>query len=353
MANTFKLNQKNLNNLANNLDQKKTISIDHHYEIKTMPKRFVKVKGNKKQAKVIGLVIIIVGVTAILGGAGYLLFTMFNSQQDDQNTNEVVANENANENENQNESWFGNDNQNQNENLNTNASNENENTNLNTNANTNTNVNANINVNANTNGNLNTNTPLFNVNTPLIAPPLGTDTDSDGLTDIEEALFGTNSKLPDTDGDSFLDGKEVARSYSPTEGEGKTLLDSNLIKVYRDSNYSYQVSYPSKWQRIVGIQEMISFRSNSGEMVQILVLENDELMSVKDWYLAIAPEVDPASLTETKISDFSAIQTPEGLNFYIAVNDLIIGFVYNYLEKPELQYQTTFEMMVASFDIIR
>lgn len=47
------------------------------------------------------------------------------------------------------------------------------------------------------------------------------DTDSDGLGDREEVkVYGTNPRKADTDGDTFLDGQEVAGGYNPN-GEGK------------------------------------------------------------------------------------------------------------------------------------
>lgn len=47
------------------------------------------------------------------------------------------------------------------------------------------------------------------------------DTDSDGLGDREEVkVYGTDPRDSDTDGDTFLDGQEVAGGYNPN-GEGK------------------------------------------------------------------------------------------------------------------------------------
>lgn len=42
------------------------------------------------------------------------------------------------------------------------------------------------------------------------------DTDDDGLTDAEEALYGTDINNPDTDGDGVSDGDEVAAGTDPT-----------------------------------------------------------------------------------------------------------------------------------------
>lgn len=43
-----------------------------------------------------------------------------------------------------------------------------------------------------------------------------TDTDEDGLTDVEEVLYGTDKNNPDTDGDTVNDGDEVDAGTDPT-----------------------------------------------------------------------------------------------------------------------------------------
>jgi len=46
------------------------------------------------------------------------------------------------------------------------------------------------------------------------------DSDNDGLTNLEEANFGTDPNNPDTDNDGYLDGDEVKNEYNP-KGPGK------------------------------------------------------------------------------------------------------------------------------------
>ncbi len=48
-----------------------------------------------------------------------------------------------------------------------------------------------------------------------IINPTGDD-DGDGLPNADEALWGTDPKNPDTDGDNFLDGEESKAGYNPT-----------------------------------------------------------------------------------------------------------------------------------------
>lgn len=94
------------------------------------------------------------------------------------------------------------------------APNANENANVNANENVNVAVpDVNGNVNANENGNAN-----GNVNTPVDANVNGSqDLDNDALTNDQERLYKTDPLNPDTDGDGYKDGEEVATGYDPTK----------------------------------------------------------------------------------------------------------------------------------------
>lgn len=50
--------------------------------------------------------------------------------------------------------------------------------------------------------------------------PEPADADRDGLSDADEALYGTDASNSDTDGDGFSDGEEVKEGYNPN-GAGK------------------------------------------------------------------------------------------------------------------------------------
>lgn len=57
--------------------------------------------------------------------------------------------------------------------------------------------------------------PQANTGGQQVLDPTG-DADNDGLNNADEAIWGTNPAHPDTDGDGFLDGEEVATSHNPT-----------------------------------------------------------------------------------------------------------------------------------------
>ncbi|MDO8425154.1 MAG: thrombospondin type 3 repeat-containing protein [bacterium] len=55
---------------------------------------------------------------------------------------------------------------------------------------------------------------------PSHALPAGSDADADGLSDVREALYGSDLNSRDSDGDGYTDGEEVRNGYSPV-GEGR------------------------------------------------------------------------------------------------------------------------------------
>ena len=56
------------------------------------------------------------------------------------------------------------------------------------------------------------------------------DDDNDGLSDLDEDIFGTNPLLADTDGDGLDDGTEVAQGRDPTINEAAILIPILLIE---------------------------------------------------------------------------------------------------------------------------
>lgn len=75
------------------------------------------------------------------------------------------------------------------------------------------------------------------------AQSLSVDTDKDGLSDHDELnVYFTEYDNPDTDGDGFNDGLEIESDYSPRHGDSK-----KLIEVDSDSDY-----LNDKWELILG-----------------------------------------------------------------------------------------------------
>ncbi len=64
------------------------------------------------------------------------------------------------------------------------------------------------------------------IGTPLPVPD--TDTDRDGLTNKEESYWNTDFQNPDTDGDGFKDGEEVASGHNPLKRGPNDLLTNSV-----------------------------------------------------------------------------------------------------------------------------
>ena len=259
-------------------------------DIHTMPNKFMKEEKGGSSKKKLLIVLIIVVVFAGVAAAAVFLFDRLSTPE---NTNSVVVNTNANEN--------------------TNA-NDNVNTNVNANSNENSNVNVNISTNMNDNTNLNTNTNANTNTSTILIPPLSTsDDDNDGLTNIEESLWGTGINQPDTDGDGFIDGKETLATgsitgelylgYDPT-ASGTKLESTSLVKRYSNTTYNWSMLYPAKWganqvSSATG-EANIMFSPDTGtlEYMQVSVQENTTRLSAKNWYLSLDPSVEISQIEE-------------------------------------------------------
>lgn len=198
--------------------------------------------------------------------------------------------------------------------------------------------------NTNTASNLNTNQIVGTTVVP------STDSDSDGLTDQEELLYGTNATNADTDGDGYHDGQEVLAHYDPTRSGGAKLSDSGLVKTFTNTTYHYSALYPSSW--VVGTMnadKLVLFTSITGEFAQISVQDNTSGVSARQWYLTTNSSVSSTSLRDIAIGDLTGIIGPDNLNIFLADKTHIYQLTYNIGIKTEANYLTTFAMMYTSF----
>ncbi|MCX6745573.1 MAG: hypothetical protein NTX00_00975 [Candidatus Parcubacteria bacterium] len=333
------------------------------YEIHVMPTKFHKYLGVKRGG--LGKIILIgLSILFVLGGTALGALYYLNllgpkpaaqpvlnlNQPVNVNLNQNVNQANANANLNQNQNINANLNVNQNENLNVN---------LNANANANFNANLNLNQNINQNANLNLNT---NVNAPSAQPVItyksSLDSDSDGLTDVEEEIYGTEKRKPDTDGDGYLDGAEVINLFNPKVGGGALLETSGLVNKYSNPLFNYEILQPSIWlakPNDESLREVI-FQSSTGEYVEVLVADNPDKLDLVQWYLLESPAADLNQLQkETTKNGYQALISADHLNYYLIDTqnpDKVYVITYNIGDKKEVNFLTTFLMMKNSFKLI-
>lgn len=196
---------------------------------------------------------------------------------------------------------------------------------------------------------------------PRVIPP-GTilprsrDTDADGLTDLEEEIFGSNPTQPDTDGDGYLDGHEAFHLYNPVGTEPERLEPSGLVVRYRSQNFKYEILYPAKWETQI-IDELgreTRFKSATGEFISVSVNDNPEGLGLLEWYKGQSPFEEIAAVKQV-VSKNGAIGalSPDGRKVYFAnrAENLIYLLYYVIDDKIELNYPRMFEMMTNSFEV--
>jgi hypothetical protein len=122
---------------------------------------------------------------------------------------------------------------------------------------------------------------------PLNAKVL--DADNDGLSDTEEAIFGTDPGKPDTDGDGYPDGSEVLNLYDPA-GPGKITANSH-IAVFNDAAAKFSVDYPKIWQvQNLNNGQSIIFSAADNSFIEIVSMADTGKLSIKDWYNSQFPD---------------------------------------------------------------
>lgn len=184
----------------------------------------------------------------------------------------------------------------------------------------------------------------------------GVDLDSDGLSDIEEVMYGTDPRDPDTDGDNFLDGNEVFHRYSPIAGTPTTLLDSGLVREFQSDAHVFTLTYPVSWGWAAEVDEElqetseIAFRTNSTAVVRVYTMELNG-QEFEDWYAV-------GALTTKSFQRLTSTLTKEGYVAYLSSDEQIAYLVsedyvfvmyYDLADEREIVYWQTFQMMMNSF----
>ena len=176
------------------------------------------------------------------------------------------------------------------------------------------------------------------------------DSDSDGLTDKEEGLLGTNSLISDSDGDGYSDGAELLNLYDPAS-PGK-LTDNPAIASYENKTFGYNVLYPKSWQESTnGGDDSVMFKSVDNQFIQIVVQPNATQQTLDQWYLE---QLAVSAVNETDRlsgSDWQGLKSQDGLTLYLMDNkkNYIFSLTYNPGESSFLDYANIYQMLIKSF----
>ncbi len=321
--------------------------------VHTMPERFRSTgsssggpKGSSSATKKLIITLVIVVVVAGLGVAGLFIFNK--AVKTNTNTaNTVNLNRTAN--------------LNVTTNLNTNTASNVNSVNANTNTTANVNV-ANVNTTTNVNTTANTNAPA-NTNTSVSTGPLPSslDTDKDGLTDVEEAVYGTDVKNADTDGDTFVDGMQVRADgmvvgelvnlYNP-KGAG-TLEASGLVKRVQNATNVFSLLVPTSWttNESSGLL-VVTPTTQTGEFFQVRMNDNTSGQTLQQWYQTNNPQADISKTKSIAVNGLEGLISQDGANVYFAKGAKVYGLTYTASGLSQLNYWTTFTMMMKSFKLV-
>lgn len=323
-------------------------------QVFTMPDKFrttgagPKPSGGSKKLVVILIIVVVIGILAV--GGVYVFQNYFNTPA---NTN---SNANANLNTNT---------ANVNTTVNANA-NENANANLNANTNVNTNATTNANSNANGNGNVNSTTNANgNVNAAVNTSPLPatTDTDSDGLTDVEEKSWTTDVAKLDTDGDTFADGKqtltdstiggELWLGYNPT-GAGKLEDATAVAKRVQNTTTAYSVLLPAAFTIVTDASGglLINTDQNTGEFFQVQLQDNPQQLTPTAWYAANASATAGTLAPTTNLNGLEGVYSEDLSTAYLFKGTKVYNIVYNSGTLTQVNYRTTFDVIVRHFKLV-
>lgn len=189
----------------------------------------------------------------------------------------------------------------------------------------------------------------------LIAPHSFTDSldgDADGVTDVEEELWGTNPTLVDSDGDTYADGVEVRNLYSPVGVAPQRLVDAGVVSTYVNTEYKYTVLHPKPWlaQDVDKEKKETVFTAVSGEFVAINVLEFPLKTSFVDWFAQQFPDEKLQTYAAfTNRMKVAGILSVDGAVALITDGAHVYLLRYDGGSRSQINYRASFQMMVQSF----
>jgi cysteine-rich repeat protein len=189
-----------------------------------------------------------------------------------------------------------------------------------------------------------------------VAPPpppnTGVDSDSDGLTDIEETtVYGTDPYNLDTDHDTFNDGNEVSHLYDPNKKTPALLKNASSVIIVANKEENYSVIVPAKWTTSGENTAQFLANAPSGEFFEVLATDKPSDQSLVEWYLAMSPGTSASDVVRFKtLQGYDALRSPDRLTAYIDPgNGKLFTLTYSYDDKITLEFRTTYEAFLQSF----
>lgn len=182
-------------------------------------------------------------------------------------------------------------------------------------------------------------------------PVVALDTDSDGITDIEEQqIYGSKIDNTDSDGDSFVDLNEVLNLFDPSKPDPAKLIDAAGVTLYRNIDFGFDIFRPTAWTVKEDAATMsATFTATTGETISVTVKEKGEGVSLTEWVLEQMPGAAPGQIEALKTrKGFDQVLSPDRRTAYIALDGHVLVVSYDLGDQLEIRYRVTFTMMINS-----
>jgi hypothetical protein len=179
------------------------------------------------------------------------------------------------------------------------------------------------------------------------------DSDNDGLSDKEEALFGSIVNLRDSDGDGYEDLSELLSLYNPA-GEGSIIINSGVEK-YTNIKNSYSLYYAKQmsYDTVGGSEDSMMFKFPNGHIIQVIVEPNSEKLSIEEWYKQQFGVSSISNSQRVYKKGWTGVRSEDGLVVYLTnpASNNIYTLAYNIAVDNTLVYKNVFELMINSLEL--
>ncbi len=175
------------------------------------------------------------------------------------------------------------------------------------------------------------------------------DSDNDLLSDKEEIVLGTNLNKTDSDDDSYNDLLELNNLYNPI-GDG-VLSDNENLNKYTNEKYSLNFLYPRDFVIKNDESELFILETIKSSFFQLTITENIDNQGILVWYETNFPQANISESNLISKDNFEAVISEDGLNVYLTDSENKYFYIFSYApsEDEGVAYKNIFRMMINTF----
>jgi hypothetical protein len=178
------------------------------------------------------------------------------------------------------------------------------------------------------------------------------DSDNDGLNNEEEAAFGSNPNLADTNNNTYDDLTEISNNYNPI-GSGKLSADSSLT-TFVSQILGYSLLVPKNWPaKSLNNDNTVLFTASDGSLIQVSLQDNTNKQSILSWYGDFFPD-DAVTYDRLKSTPtWDGVMAADGFNFYLTDKKRKSVYIISYIPAVDdrVAYPNVFKMMINSLEL--